>query len=164
MRSLIELLLENIYIVIVVGGFLLSLLSKARKQGGGSRMPSFGGDPASMRTEPSQVGGSRQEGPSRESEWEEDSASRTYGASDREHERPVRAESPSVPAAVPAAYKVPKAKTPAGRAAPSATQRERHPARRSGANPLTQADELKRAVVMAEILGPPRSKRPLRRP
>ncbi|MFC4103970.1 hypothetical protein [Paenibacillus xanthanilyticus] len=163
MRTLIELLLENIYIVIVVVGFLLSMLSKARKQGGGSRMPSFGGEPTAMRPNPAGSGRSREEEPERMSDdWEEDSATRTYGAPRAEPEASVP-EVRHTLQAPPVRHK-PGHTKPAGRENPHATASNRSTRRRDGAFPLTQADELKRAVVMAEILGPPRSKRPLRRP
>ncbi|MBO7743821.1 hypothetical protein I8J29_06415 [Paenibacillus sp. MWE-103] len=48
MEELLKLLFSNIYVVIIIAGILLSLLNKARgKQNpGGNRMPPFGGGPA----------------------------------------------------------------------------------------------------------------------
>ncbi|TYP78010.1 hypothetical protein [Paenibacillus methanolicus] len=163
MRTLIELLLENIYIVIVVVGFLLSMVSKARKQGGGSRMPSFGGDSSSTRSESTGSGRSSEEERERMADWEEDSASRTYGAPSAELEAPIRDARQSVKAP-PIRHMPAQSKPPSGRGNSPAKAQDRTSERRDGSFPLPQADDLKRAVVMAEILGPPRSKKPLRRP
>ncbi|MFB9325479.1 hypothetical protein ACFFSY_06040 [Paenibacillus aurantiacus] len=162
MRTLIELLLENIYIVIVVVGFLLSLLSKARKQGRGGRMPSFGGDPSSMRPEQAGSGRSREEEPPRMSDWEEDSAARTYGAPSDAPEASIPEVRKPVPTPrIPRKTTMPKPAV--GGNLPSGTKAQ-FTRRQDGSFPIPSSDELKRAVVLAEVLGPPRSKRPLRRP
>ncbi|SFI61523.1 hypothetical protein SAMN02799624_01649 [Paenibacillus sp. UNC496MF] len=48
MEELLKLLFSNIYVVIIIAGILLSLLNKARgrQNPGGNRMPPFGGGPA----------------------------------------------------------------------------------------------------------------------
>ncbi|MFK7693446.1 hypothetical protein [Paenibacillus sp. HJGM_3] len=152
---ILEFLLSNIYWVIVIVGFLLTMRqrSKAGRKPGRtrtSRMPTFGGGPDD-----------REPGtwlPGRRARDEE----RTAAA-----ERPA-AEQPramSVGSAGPAAYvREPLVAAPAERGSlAAAAKSEPAPAAREQADAArleADADAVRRGVVWAEILGPPRARKP----
>ncbi|WP_127496398.1 hypothetical protein [Paenibacillus glycanilyticus] len=159
--KIISFLLENIYWVIVVGGVLFSMFGRSGAKKRTNRMPSFGG---SNEREPHR--------PERRQDlvWEEEdeeeyqpqkpvmAGSPLQGerGSSGEVNRPQTLEraiqaAPSRPAEPPRA-RLAAANKPQATAAPAATSHTETP------NP--KADELRKAVVWAEILGPPRSKRP----
>lgn len=158
MSTLIQLLLENIYIVIIAAGFILSLLNKARKSNPrGYQMPDFSG--GARRTQA--PASNRQDEPDyqdwEEEEWEENSASPPVPPAVRPQEprtSPFRSDTLLQATAVPsssASRGVPvKAQQPAAEAPASSFR-------------MPEGDELRKAIILAEVLGPPRSKRPLRR-
>ncbi|MCM3627274.1 hypothetical protein M3194_07845 [Paenibacillus glycanilyticus] len=157
--KLISFLLENIYWVIVIGGVLFSMFGRSGSKRRSNRMPSFGGgnDPHKP--------GNRQD-PAWEEEDEEEyqpqkpvmtsSSSQGEGMGSDEGtgsqalERAVQAATgrPSEP---------PRARLGAAKPKPQAAV----PSVESRTEITTpKADELRKAIVWAEILGPPRSKRP----
>ncbi|WP_052703054.1 hypothetical protein [Paenibacillus beijingensis] len=206
LSSLISFLLEHIYIVIVIVGAIVSIISKSFKNTDGApgrnRMPDFGGGGPLPRTgTPSRkqpaarpaadqpgtdAAGRREHQPDirTASSFEEDddparSGGREYGAGESEEGRSAempetapgrvaweamddayadRNESgPKAPSrlaaamadANPAGYPVPPPAEPTGR--------------ESGSPESIDGGEMRRAVLWAEILGPPRAKRPFRR-
>lgn len=163
MEKLIEFLIRNIYIVIVVGGFLLSAIGKMRNNNKGPRsMPTFGnGDelpsipvPA-RRTSLNRPSASARpvSGPYDADDEAEDSP---YAASSLRpvEQRQSRPAAQTV-AAAPAPQRVPQ------RGASSVSPYvETHPA--DNAAPELSAATLRQAIVWSEVLGPPRAKRPWR--
>ncbi|MGO4107285.1 hypothetical protein [Paenibacillus sp. YAF4_2] len=150
--NVISFLLDNIYWVIVVGGVLYSMFGRNRSKGRTNRMPSFGG------------GNDPNRESRHETNWEEEEEKSVEPA------RPVVARPPSEPSQpeVIASYeRSPQA--PARRPEPP---RARMAYSRSDViAPLPESpkeavtlspkvEEMRKAVVWAEILGPPRSKRP----
>ncbi|PZD93937.1 hypothetical protein DNH61_20825 [Paenibacillus sambharensis] len=166
-ERLIYFLLDNIFIVVVIGGFLLSLLGKKAKAP--SRMPDFGGQGRPMQQQSS------------EQDQQRDPDNRSVGrpAEVRREFRPEGAEpiptregsrspfgstggSLSAEGSTPGWYGegTPAPARPV-RPAPVRTVRT-SPARPDDQSEVlrTDADELRRAVIWAEVLGPPRAKRP----
>ncbi|WP_274651910.1 hypothetical protein [Paenibacillus humicola] len=199
MDAIVQFIVHNFFIVIVVIGFVLSLLNKARRGNtrSGPRMPNFGGNPP-LPKGPRQLTG--QPGHSRppvtarqDAAWPE---RRETTAMPTERPAMTAPDRPSMPIERPAmttperppmtsyssaaqhdaqadvqtsggweigvertsAAAAPAAVLP-GRGRPSAA------ADSSSRAPFRLADrgELQRAVVLAEVLGPPRSKRPFQR-
>lgn len=157
----ISFLLENIYWVIVVGGVLFSMFGRSGAKRRTNRMPSFGGGNESERPIPQHQRG-----------WEEDEEETSYppqkpamagssvqgegvgsgeGFRSSTLDRAVQA-APGRPSEPPRARL--SANKPQAQAAASAAAELR-----TGVSAPT-ADEMRQAVVWAEILGPPRSKRP----
>ncbi|CAM3116242.1 hypothetical protein PALU110988_02285 [Paenibacillus lupini] len=150
--NIISFLLENIYWVIVVGGVLYSMFGRNRSKARTNRMPSFGGG-----NDPNRE--SRQE-----THWEEEEAESVEPA------RPIAARPPSEPSQpeVIASYER-SSQAPARRPEPPRARMAY--ARPDFIAPLPESpkeaatlspkvEEMRKAVVWAEILGPPRSKRP----
>ncbi|TCN01573.1 hypothetical protein EV294_1011030 [Paenibacillus sp. BK033] len=159
--KIISFLLENIYWVIVVGGVLFSIFGRSGAKKRTNRMPSFGG---SNEREPHRPV-NRQDPVWEEDDEEEYQSQKPVsagsslqgegggtgeGGRSQTLERAVQAV-PSRPAEPPRARLAATAKPQTAVAPAVASQSEI-------ANP--KADELRKAVVWAEILGPPRSKRP----
>ncbi|MBM7565647.1 hypothetical protein [Paenibacillus sacheonensis] len=185
MQELLKLLFSNFYVVIIIVGFLLTMLNKSRgKQNpGGNRMPPFGGGaggrptaaqpqperpqqperprpvlaqaerrPAEQRRQTSEQGrptggmlNTLKAQPSGEGismEHPEDLGPALYDWSIDEKKAPV---SP------------PK---PAGSAMPAASKRQ---APQGASFHMPKGKELRQAFILSEILGPPRSKKPLQR-
>lgn len=161
MEQLIELVLDNFLVVIAIIGFLLSLFSRSDKgKKGTNRMPDFGGGGKELMPVP--------EAPSRpRPKARPETAARTDesrdggGESRKLPERvytsasgfgeEIGASREQRPAAV-------SAVTHAAATGPAEPHEARNPHR-----PSPDADDLKRAIVWAEILGPPRAKRPFGR-
>ncbi|ACT00884.1 hypothetical protein [Paenibacillus sp. JDR-2] len=159
--KLISFLLENIYWVIVVGGVLFSMFGRSGAKKRTNRMPSFGG---SSEREPHRP--EHRQDPV----WDEDDEEEYQpqkpilagsplqgerggtgeGSRSQTQERALQAV-PSRPAEPPRA-RLAAANKPQTAAAPAAASQTEM------TNP--KADELRKAVVWAEILAPPRSKRP----
>ncbi|MBB3109000.1 hypothetical protein FHS18_001052 [Paenibacillus phyllosphaerae] len=163
MNQLIQLLLENIYVVVIAAGFLLSLLSKARKSGRSPvRMPSFGGNPGSDSTRhhdrSDEAMEDHSDGMNRPQTWDqvpgENSAMASeYGA--RHERRPSPFQSGSASSYDGSSSRIKRGAAPASS---STEPKVEEPAFR-----MPERDELRKAIIMAEVLGPPRSKRPIRR-
>lgn len=174
--KLISFLLENIYWVIVVGGVLFSMFGRSGAKRRTNRMPSFGGG-----NEPNKPV-ARQEW---EEEDEEDDSSRPYPAQRAARPEPVPSMSPyqpqkpimtgssvqgegvgsgegnSSPTLERAVQAAPSRPAEPPRARLAAAKPQSAVAAESRAELATpNADELRKAIVWAEILGPPRSKRP----
>lgn len=159
--NLISFLFEHIYWVVIIGGVLFSMFGRSGAKKRTNRMPSFGG---SSEREPHRP--ANRQDPA----WEEDDEEEYQpqkpvmassplqgekgglgeGSRSQTLERAVQA-APSRPPEPPRA-RLAAANKPQAAAAPAATSQTEM------ANP--KADELRKAVVWAEILGPPRSKRP----
>ncbi|CAM4264633.1 hypothetical protein [Paenibacillus tarimensis] len=169
-ENLIYFLLDNIFIVLVIGGFLLSLFGKKAKAP--SRMPDFGGQGRPLHqpdNQPGQLRETETRSASQSSEQKRESRPPTpEPIPSREGSRsPFGGGSGSLSAegASPGWYgEGSPAQARAARPAPV------RPARISPARPSdeaevlrTDADELRRAVIWAEVLGPPRAKRPYHR-
>jgi len=163
MEKLIEFLLEHIYIVIVVVGFLLSAMRKMKGGGRTMRMPDFGGGDASAAEELEPQYRPRDEEwppPGRQSSMERPQqpavVRRTVssGGSVSVRQQPAREDESylserlleaSVPRAAEKRQPGPSAAVSVGK-------------RRVPVEP--DAAAMRQAVVWAEILGPPRAKRP----
>ena len=170
MDTFIQFIVKNFFIVIVVVGFIISLLNKVRKGNAGSdnRMPNFGGNPPlpkmnpQQRRQPMQTRQQDASRPERSAMNAEPRISPSLASpavkTDAQYTRPLAAE--RLPEdAIATAYAEAEGgfAKPRQRAAASAPA-ERPPFR------MPEGDELRRAVVLAEVLGPPRAKRPFRRP
>ncbi|SEN09367.1 hypothetical protein [Paenibacillus sp. OV219] len=184
MRSLIELLFSNIYIVVIFVGFLLTMINKARgKQNSPNRMPTFGGEPSKRQQQ------EHPPAPTRDAHTPQ-LARRQEQPTRSEQQRPVKQPVAAMPAPVYTTQMKPRgdmipsqpetepgtlqralaAERPAavavgGRPTAAARQPAEVPQRAQGSTAFRtpQGEELRRAFVMAEVLGPPRSKRTLRR-
>ncbi|QHW30436.1 hypothetical protein GZH47_05955 [Paenibacillus rhizovicinus] len=181
MEELLKLLFSNFYIVVIIVGFLLTMLNKARgKQNPGqNRMPTFGGGtadrPQASRLDqrqpqperPQHIPAGQPQRPSqRDNAQRRQTAPAQSGVYQSQRELTSgEGESMEMPVAGTLTRALEaqrleesKPKAPAGslsgKAAPSGTDTD--PFR------MPQGDQLRQAFIMAEVLGPPRSKRPLR--
>ncbi|WP_308638856.1 hypothetical protein [Paenibacillus silvisoli] len=157
-----------------MAGFLLTLINKAKNKGGNpnNRMPSFGGEPPLKRPmarplenvpaqpvqrKPAQHRPVERPEPapqpavykSQLSSSSDEGISYEYNEPDL-LQRTIDAEAPL------------KARTSAAATAGAARTARQTPSA-SDAFRVPQGEDLRRAFVMAEVLGPPRSKRPLRK-
>ncbi|REE93047.1 hypothetical protein A8990_102133 [Paenibacillus taihuensis] len=180
MKDFIQLLFSNIYVVIIVIGFLFTMINKARgKQNPTNRMPSFGGEPT-KRQPAHQPAETRMEQPVRRPEQRmttpapapapvpapmyttqmkprgEMIPSQSLVDETDELQRTFEAERSSAPRSSRSAIG-------AGAARQTEAQSPQRAQQASAAFRTPQGEELRRAFVMAEVLGPPRSKRSLRR-
>lgn len=156
MREIIEFITNNFFFVVIVVGFIFSLFSKMKKGEPNRRMPDFGGGgtPGMNRPRPAAADRQPRDEPMHQERpvittsyhdaWEEvedrESASQTSFA-DRVPARPAPAR--SLP--------------PVSTSGEGARERDRHPLN------LSDRNELAKAVLIAEILGPPRAKKPFGR-
>lgn len=156
MREIIEFITNNFFVVVVVVGFIFSLFSKMKKGDPNRRMPDFGGGGAAApnRTQPAAA-----EAPQRDDQPHLERPIYTTAFEtdrdkdrEREYERSYEDRLPAKPATV---SSIPPAAASSGAGAP----------REQGGRSLrlSDRDELARAVLMAEILGPPRAKKPFGR-
>ncbi|UVI32136.1 hypothetical protein [Paenibacillus spongiae] len=155
MREIIEFITNNFFVVVVVVGFIFSLFSKMKKGDPNRRMPDFGGGgnaapnrprPAAAET-PQREEQPRHERPVYTSTFEDDRADHW----EYEYETPRADRLPAKPATV--------SSMPPAAASSVAGAREQG----GRSLRLSDRDELARAVLMAEILGPPRAKKPFGR-
>lgn len=166
MNDLIQFILKNFFIVIIVVGFLFSLINKARKGNPReNRMPDFGSGPAAPRR--SRDPQERQFGqpvnqPAQPARYDSGNRSEDGEGVSLEYDEPVFEEplydeSPKL--------RITERTSPFQRR-PLAQIRISEPSTAPKGGLLRNLDknELRRAVVLAEVLGPPRSKRPHRRP
>lgn len=150
--KIIDFLMSNIYIVIIIIGALASLFSKARAKNKPSQMPDFGG--SGLPSTPSQSRNNHESGEERQYPERAPEAPTVYQVRtepERQLDTPRKAVSTVQP-------------ENNYRATASSTARERvlKTEIESEVKRVT-ADEMRKAIVWAEILGPPRSKRPYRR-
>jgi hypothetical protein len=138
MERIIEFLMSNIVIVIIVVGFLLSVFRKKGNGGPPGRMPDFGGGPKPIPRSPRQAPTEDAEG-SRNDRTPNDRTVSPFGP-------PVNSEMST--------QRRPLVLSPPARVEPNRVQVNKLEA---------TADDLRKAVMWAEILGPPRAKRPFRR-
>lgn len=165
MESLIAFLLDNIFIVIVALGFLMSLFGKSRQRGG--RMPDFGGGP--MQAGPGR-GGARRAEPAEETVAEPSyapaPASRPYAGQRMEEARQWQADDRmSSSGAYASSSPGPASASRPGRfertgRSQQAPQGARTQTAASAVPSRIDADDLRQAVLWAEILGPPRARKP----
>ena len=165
MEKLIEFLIKNIYIVIVVGGFVLSAISKMKSSNNRQprQMPPFGG--GERPSVPSPVYGTPESMPSSERKaWEVEEEDEE----DEEEESPYAASkaSPVEQRQMrPVVHSVSAASRPQRQSQHAADNRPSSTAASNTANhpsPELSAAALKQAVIWSEVLGPPRAKRPYR--
>lgn len=183
MEAILSFMFDNPFLTIILLFFLFSMLGRTGRKGGGNRMPDFGGGPGgwpapgrgmpsgsgrsgemrgrtdlSRRPERRDAGGGE---PAFPREWR---PAQPQEARERMADpRPVRME-PSPPAASPAA----SASTAAHEAADSASAAIDGASRvapalqveRASGRPIAGQEELRQAVLWAEILGPPRARSP----
>ncbi|WP_127582647.1 hypothetical protein [Paenibacillus koleovorans] len=159
-ERLIEFLFRNIYFVVIIGGVLYTLLTRVRAKMGqpdkSPRMPTFGGGP-----------GDREPGswmPGQKPSVSTGEAPRTSTIS--------QAKAPQGPSAseqrallygesVPDRTSLSSSSTPTSETeAASMASRQRHESSDGNWAGMGDADDLRRGVVWAEILGPPRAKKP----
>lgn len=163
MMKIIDFLMNNIFILVIVFGALASLFGKAGSKKKPSQMPDFGGGGLPRMQNPQNSGREvRQERP----QHERAEAQPVYQAAPEQKVKqresvPVR-ERNDAAASQTSALERPaqraaavKAKTPDALESPSA--------KRGALAASLQEDDLRKAVIWAEVLGPPRSKRPYRR-
>lgn len=155
MESLIAFLLDNIFIVIVAAGFLMSLLGKGKQQRRAGRMPDFGGGPM-------------QGGPAARDDRQSGSDSSPAPAYDQPSQpmyTSTMSQKPSFegPSTTTRSNQSPTlARGAGGTGRPgSASQASRSQKSSSSASlKRVDADDLRQAVLWAEILGPPRARKP----
>ncbi|SFS86077.1 hypothetical protein [Paenibacillus sp. BC26] len=169
MNELIKLLVSNIYVVIVLIGFLLTLLNKMRSKPGNpsnptNRMPSFGGEPPIRRPGAPPID-ARPEQPQRRQvqqrpvELPPEPRQGVYKSKfDSTGEEGVSAEYADTDLL---RRTVPPVRGNDRAPLPKAAHLEQPKQAESFRVP--QGDELRRAFILAEVLGEPRSKRPLRK-
>ncbi|WP_219836301.1 hypothetical protein [Paenibacillus sp. R14(2021)] len=182
MQDLIKLLFSNIYVVIVIIGFLLTLFNRARgRQNQNNRMPPFGGGttsrPAGERQQQAERPVSRPAAvpsPQRAAQRRVEPQSAlqpvqtTSGSSLYTTQLKPSGEGVSLEFAgrdtLAQALEADRQAQAKARTAPAGTTGEAPRRTQDGTFRVPQGDELRQAFVMAEVLGAPRSKRPLRRP
>jgi hypothetical protein len=164
--KIIEFLMNNIFIVVIIFGALASLFGKAGSKKKPRQMPDFGGGglprslfPQASEREPSEDRPlqERTEGQSvfrSQSEQErQQSANPSYSSRDSE----TLSGAPQIASLQRSLERASASKVVAPAAA------ERKSAGQSAIAATVQADDLRKAVIWAEILGPPRAKRPFRK-
>lgn len=179
MEELIRFIVHNLFFVVVIAGFVISFLSKARKGGSGTgRMPDFGGSPVFPKTQrmpasparPARSGGPAADTPQTDAAR----ASTVYRTREATAAPASRGESRPAGAELNAAspYEVPsgstredeKRHTALQGQAPKGSRGELSGGRAGGPFRMPEGGELQRAFVLSEVLGPPRAKRPFRKP
>ncbi|SDW88381.1 hypothetical protein [Paenibacillus sp. CF384] len=165
MNELIKLLVSNIYVVIVLVGFLLTLVNKMRTNKPGNpapnRMPTFGGEPPLRRPGAPPID-ARPVQPQRQAV----------------QQRPVERTPEPQQGVYKSKFNAPGEEGVSSEYADTDLLRTVQPVRGNDRAPLPKAahieqtkqadafrvpqgDELRRAFILAEVLGEPRSKRPL---
>jgi hypothetical protein len=152
MNELIKLLFSNIYVVIIIIGVIMTIIKKTKNGASSNRMPSFGGkpepqSPANQHQQTSQRLPVRprpvsdqllNNAASKHSEYEEDD----FLTHLNEDQRTVQRK-----------QAVPK---------PAASD-NRTEVKREAAFRMPQGEDLRKAVILAEVLGPPRAKKAFRK-
>ncbi|WP_338551968.1 hypothetical protein [Paenibacillus sp. KS-LC4] len=173
MEHVFEFITKNIYFVVIVGGFLLSIFNRvSAKKRSNPRMPDFNGQSASDPAYPKQGTAMEQQSGRFDQEayqeWEDDSDYEERSISYRQAEEEAEREKQHRLSELARALE----RSQQQQAAVTVSQQREAAARRSSqassdaeAVPDTRlaplsADELRKAVIWSEILGPPKSKRP----
>ncbi|MFC5651743.1 hypothetical protein ACFPYJ_22015 [Paenibacillus solisilvae] len=154
MNELIKLLFSNIYVIVVIVGVIMAIVRRTSRGTSGNRMPSFGGKPDPQNTEmrnrqpaqkplirtlpaaEQQVTAVRTQTPSDRSEYEENDFL-THLVEEQTSASKKSKQSVSNP---------------------GFDSRVR--VKRQEAFYMPKGDDLRKAVILAEVLGPPRAKRP----
>lgn len=174
MEHIFEFITKNIYFVVIVGGFLLSIFNRvSAKKRNNPRMPDFNGQSASDTAYPQQGTAVQQQSGRYDQEeayqeWDDDADYEERSISYRQAEEEAEREKQNHLSELARALE----RTQQQQAAVTASQQREAAARRSNRAsseaevvpdtrlaPLS-ADELRKAVIWSEILGPPKSKRP----
>ncbi|GMK40085.1 hypothetical protein PCCS19_31400 [Paenibacillus sp. CCS19] len=158
MEKLIDFLIDNIYIVLVLGGFLLSAIGKMR--GGNNRqprqMPPFGSgewqSPSDVRP------ASANHTPAGRPNWDDDEEDEDY----KEYSPYAASEPPEQEASARSVDRAVSAAPAAPRRSQAAASDTPHVAVSDASSRPQQelsAVALRQAVIWSEVLGPPRAKR-----
>jgi DNA-binding transcriptional regulator YdaS (Cro superfamily) len=164
--KIIEFLMNNIFIVVIIFGALASLFGKASSKKKPGQMPDFGGG-GLLRTLFPQAG---EREPSLDRPLQERSEGQPVYRTDSEPQRQHSANSSQLSRETDeaaGASQIASLQRSLERAsaakAKAQVAAERKTAGQSAVPTTVQADDLRKAVIWAEILGPPRSKRPYRK-
>lgn len=162
---IIEFLLNNIFIVVIIVGALASLFRKSGPKNKPGRMPDFGGGGLPRTLYPQEVRAEMEDrerpaGPAGQTLYRSQTETKR-----EDFEKPVHAttetekhaESPQIASLHQALQSAATNKAIVSDAA------ERKSASQRTETNGTRSQELRRAVIWAEILGPPRSKKPFRK-
>lgn len=163
---IIEFLMNNIFIVVIIIGALASLFGKAGSKKKPGRMPDFGGGglprtlfPQASDREPNLDRPLAERTESQPAYRTRPEQERHYSANPAQASRD--AETPAGTLRTPALeLAIQRAGTGKAKAPDAA---ERKPGAQSAIAASVRADDIRKAVIWAEILGPPRSKRPYRK-
>lgn len=166
---IIEFLLNNIFIVVIIFGALASLFGKAGSKKKPSQMPNFGG--GGLPRIPSPMTDERTHREERPLQERTDVQPLYRSASEQERQQAKMsgplAGSQEVGNAYSTSQAASRERSPQIVVAANVTKEAQGasaaPVNKSFSATAVQANDLRRAVVWAEILGPPRSKRPYRR-
>jgi hypothetical protein len=158
---IIEFLLDNIFIVVIIFGALASFFGKAGSKKRPNQMPDFGGGGLPRMPFPQK----NDKEPIDERRTVERPETQTIYRSRPDQERQTSASregSVAVTAARAASIERPIPKAAEGKTKAGGTV-DRQTANPSAMAASVQTDDIRKAIVWAEILGPPRSKRPYRK-
>jgi hypothetical protein len=165
--KIIDFLMNNIFIVVIIVGALASMFGKAGGKKKPSQMPDFGGGGLPRNLQPRTT-----EEPQRQSRpvLQEQPEGQTVYRSSGEQERQAPMQ-PSyvgmqteVTAGAPQTASLERAlKRASASKAQAQDALERKPAAQGAVVTSVQAEDLRKAVIWAEVLGPPRSKKPFRK-
>ncbi len=156
MESLIAFLLDNIFIVIVAAGFLMSLLGKGKQQQQRrvGRMPDFGGGP--LQGEPTAWGDRQSDSDSNPAPGYEQPPQPVYTST---MSQPASG-GPGMMTRSNQAAAVSRGTGGTGRSVITSQAARSQTSSSSVSLKRVDADDLRQAVLWAEILGPPRARKP----
>ncbi|MUT66672.1 hypothetical protein [Paenibacillus sp. NEAU-GSW1] len=165
MEDLIGFLLNNIYLVVIVGGVLLSLYRKANgNRAANPKMPNFGGG-SNM---PNQTNGHWDDEEERDHRpiafpepQQQHRPLQKHGHTQQNADRPGFGNEPARKKESAANRQAAQRRFPAQASATDAGKDAKTTA--AGSPLFAETDELRKAIIYAEVLGPPRSKRPYRK-
>lgn len=141
MDEIIDFLKNNIFIVAIAVGLVVSLFNKS-KQKGASRMPDFSGRTATPAAEQQ----------ASDQQISDQQISNQY----REHRPPMTAAPP------PPVQQYEASTLRTSQLSSMHNASDMQPAGEAEVFRMPEGEELRKAIIVAEILGPPRSKRPYR--
>ncbi|WP_141506073.1 hypothetical protein [Paenibacillus luteus] len=165
--KIIDFLMNNIFIVVIIFGALASLFGKAGGKKKPSQMPDFGGGGLPRNLQPRTTEEpQRQSRPELQEQPEGQTVYRSSGEQDRQ--TPMQPSYVGTQTDVAAgASQTASLERALKRASTSKLQSqdalERKPAAQGALVTSVQAEDLRKAVIWAEVLGPPRSKKPFRK-
>ncbi|CAH1214112.1 hypothetical protein PAECIP111893_03774 [Paenibacillus plantiphilus] len=151
MDEIIDFLSNNMFIVAIAVGLVVSLFNKSRQKGA-ARMPDFSGRTGAPATEQQ----ASEQQISNQQISNQQISNQQISNQYREH-RPAMAAAPPPPVQQ---YGASTLRT--GQLSSMHNASDMQPAREAEAFRMPEGDELRKAIIVAEILGPPRSKRPYR--